>query len=131
MRSVLALWRTAGIYCESPIVGMPDDLPQWHCHGDLNKENVDIIATGDDVGLVDVVIVVAGLTYSAGITEALAEAVKITPWPPGVLEEILGALANWPGPPSVVSTSISGIRMTLEADNYATSLFLSRTSRDS
>ena len=52
--ALLTSWKPLGVSCADPVVGMPDNLPQWRCQATIRGLSVGLEFMADDAGVVDI-----------------------------------------------------------------------------
>lgn len=87
----LASWRTAGIRCGEPQVGMPGPAVDWQCDKRSGDVTVAIQLTADRHGVQSIIIGVANPTSRMTAARAIGEVVEVT----STLGPARSQIANW------------------------------------
>ena len=76
---VVAAWRDVGLSCGNPVVGMPDNAPQWSCQGQLGGTAVTATFIGDNAGVMELTLEVPSTTSRQTATAIFTEVLTATP----------------------------------------------------
>lgn len=76
---VVAAWLDAGLSCGDPVVGMPENAPQWSCQGQLRGVHVNGEFIGDNAGLMDMTLELPSTTSRQTATAIFADVLAATP----------------------------------------------------
>lgn len=126
---VLDGWRQAGVSCSDPVVGMPDNLPQWTCHARFHDVPLSLTFIGDDAGVVDLTVQVAAGTAPATAISVFSDLVLAMRAFPAARGDLLTWIRSWNGSPGLAWVEVPGIRASIEADTTWISLVVRRLPR--
>ncbi|MHB8960731.1 MAG: hypothetical protein ACYDAN_14040 [Candidatus Limnocylindrales bacterium] len=122
---VVAAWRDLGLSCGDPVVGMPENAPQWSCQGQMRGAHVNAAFLGDNAGLVDMTLEIASSTPRQTATAILADVVTATPAFAARHAAIVSWLGAWDGLPGTVMEDFTDAHASVMRD--ATSVDFSAT----
>ncbi len=127
--AILDSWRTPGISCGEPNVGMPENEPQWLCHGTLRSVRINIAFMADSAGLMDMEAQVPAGTdakTARGVFDDLAAA---TPAFLDAMPAIRQWIQGWNGSRGIVDKAVPSARVAIESDSIWITFSLSRVPR--
>jgi hypothetical protein len=127
--AILDSWRTAGISCGEPNVGMPENEPQWICQGTLRGIRINIAFMADNAGVMDLEAQAPAMTDAKTAKGVFDDLMAATPVFSTVMPAIQQWIQGWNGSSGLVSTDVPGAHVSIESDATWITLTLDRVPR--
>jgi hypothetical protein len=127
--AILNSWRTAGITCGHPNVGMPENEPQWLCQGTLRSVRINIVFVADNDGLMDMQSQVPAATEANAAKGVFDDLSAVTPVFSASMPSIRQWIRSWDGSSGLVSADIPGTHVSIESEAMWITFTLTRVPR--
>ena len=127
--AILDSWRTAGISCDEPNVGMPENEPQWICQGTLRGVRINLVFMADNAGVMDLEAQAPAGTDANTARGVFDDLTAATPVFSTAMPAIRQWIQSWNGSRGLVSTNIPGAHVSIESDATWITLTLARVPR--
>lgn len=124
--ALVTSWKPLGVSCTQPVVGMPDNIPQWTCRATIRDVAVGISVSADDVGVVEIDAQVPSDTDPATARAVFDDLVSNMDAFPDARTRLVSWIDGWGGGRGQVSTEFATGRATIASDSTWIGLYMAR-----
>ena len=124
--ALIASWQQLGISCGQPVVGVPDNMPQWICQATIRGLPMTVDVEADDSSVAALVAQVPAGTDPAAASSVFEDLASNMSAVANARAQIVDWIGQWNGATSQVSMNFAGGRAAIESDPTWITLDVSR-----